>query len=399
MSTDSSDGGSDSSDDGMMKRVNNRRQREKLSRDDSDDDERGLRRIKGGNRANRRHKERAQRHSDTDDSAETSDSDVETRAVMKKKQPAAKNGIDRAKMARERRKRVTELAKERKKRGGGPNRKGGNSRTDVETADLAFDIDKEDMVSNAVLPLEERTEFFKMQGSGLGLDDSAPLLSVGDFGLSVESVVQEAQAEVVTLRAAGRSAASSRARKAWVYVENLATGKFKRVHMGRLGYARLVDHDADADDQDQASLTGPDLMDNATHSITALVAGVFQFAQGLLAGLALLHLFLVTSITAFGTFTDVYQPLANESRRLYFVLASLGLSSAIETLLRERQNKELWATLSPSQKVRILATCFLYLLSCGFSLAMMPTDAQITLNPTNVTPDALVLWNAFEYIR
>jgi len=178
----------------------------------------------------------------------------------------------------------------------------------------------------------------------------------------------------------------------------MATGRFKRVHMGRLGYSRLLDRDSDHDgDQNlEGSLTGPELMDNATHSITALVAGVFQFAQGLLAGLALLHLFLVTSITQFGTFTSVYQPLSNESRRLYFVLASLGLSSAIETFLRERSNKELWGTLSPSQKVRILLTCFLYLLSCGFSLGMMPIDAQIA---NGVATDNLALWNIFEYIR
>lgn len=130
-----------------------------------------------------------------------------------------------------------------------------------------------------------------------------------------------------------------------------------------------------------------------------LFLAVFQFAQGLLAGLALLHLFLVSSITAFGTFTSVYQPLSNESRRLYFLLASLGLSSAIETFLREVENKELWATLSPMQKIRILTTCFLYLTACGFSLGMMPTDALISSDPTKVSTGRLSLWNSFEYIR
>lgn len=391
---------SDSSDDGMVQRVQNRRKRQEINRDDSDDETQNTKRMRGANRANKRHRQRAERHSDTDDSSDT-ESDTDTKRVMKKKQPAAANGINRAERSSDRRKKLKatqNLAKKRKQRNG--NNKGGAKNKD--TSDLAFDIDKEDMASNVVLQLEERTDFFKMQGSGLGLDDTAPLLSVGDFGLSVESVIQEAQLESKMNGGSNASnnsnSTSAKARKAWVYVENMATGRFKRVHMGRLGYSRLLDRDSDHDgDQNlEGSLTGPELMDNATHSITALVAGVFQFAQGLLAGLALLHLFLVTSITQFGTFTSVYQPLSNESRRLYFVLASLGLSSAIETFLRERSNKELWGTLSPSQKVRILLTCFLYLLSCGFSLGMMPIDAQIA---NGVATDNLALWNIFEYIR
>ena len=374
----------------IVERVSRQRRQQRVTRDTDSDDENDLARRGAGNKAVRRHRGRAKRHSSDDSDDDTSSgSDSDSKNVMKKRNPDARNGIARARRSHaERGRKVKKLAKHKKKTKG-------NERT----TDLAFEIDPDDMEKmskHTVLTLEERTDFFKMQGSGLGLDDGAPLLSVNDFGLSVETVVQEAQLENAATR--GPSASSARARKAWVYVENMATGRFKRVHMGRLGYSRLADRDSD-EAMDEVSLTGPDLMDNATHSITALVAGVFQFAQGLLAGLALLHLFLVTSITAFGTFTAVYQPLSNESRRLYFILASLGLSSAIETFLRERENTELWNTLSPMQKIRILMCCMFYLITCGFSLAMMPTDALISTNPSAVSSDGLAAWNTFEYIR
>ena len=410
----SSSSGSDSDKEEILDRVKQRRRKQRVERDDSDDDANDLQRRTSGNKASRRHRGRAQRHRNTSSEDDSSGSDSDSKAIMKKRQPAARDGISKAKSSAERRKKLQALAKKRKK--GQKNSAGGNSTTtSFNTTDLAFEIDQEDLTSNAILTLEERTDFFKMQGSGLGLDDASPLLSVNDFGLSVETVVQDAQDSAAARGSSGSSSSgggggggsgggsasgssSNRARKAWVYVENMATGRFKRVHMGRLGYSRLVDNDADEDGSER-SLTGPDLMDNATHSITALVAGVFQFAQGLLAGLALLHLFLVSSITAFGTFTTVYQPLSNESRRLYFILASLGLSSAIETFLRERENKELWNTLSPMQKIRILMCCFLYFVACGFSLLMMPTDSQISTDPASVSTAALSVWNTFEYIR
>ena len=249
-----------------------------MTRDTDSDDEHDLARRGAGNKAVRRHRGRAKRHSSDDSDDSSSGSDSDSRNVMKKRNPDARNGIARARRSHaERGRKVKKLAKHKKKTKG-------NERTTA----LAFEIDPDDMEKmskHTVLTLEERTDFFKMQGSGLGLDDGAPLLSVNDFGLSMETVVQEAQLENAATR--GTSASSARARKAWVYVENMATGRFKRVHMGRLGYSRLADHDSD-EAMGEVSLTGPDLMDNATHSITALVAGVFQFAQGLLAGLALL---------------------------------------------------------------------------------------------------------------
>ena len=95
----------------------------------------------------------------------------------------------------------------------------------------------------------------------------------------------------------------------------------------------------------------------------------------------------------------MYQPLANESRRLYFVLASLGFASSIETYLRESENKELWSTLSVLQKVRIFVLGVLYVTTLGLSLAMMPTDTMIAISPADVSPESLSVWGVFEYIR
>jgi hypothetical protein len=389
MSTDDSSSGDSSAssdedtDTNVRDRIQQKRRKQQIVRDNSDDEDNSIKRKSATNKTKQRHQRRAKRHSDEDSE---SGSDSDSMGVMKKRQPAARGAITRSQKAKNDRKNAAMALRSKNKR-----KKKGSS-GNGSTSDLAFEIDKEDLKSSTILTIEERNDFFKMQSSGLGLSDAAPLLSVNDFGLSVESVVQDAQDNT------SNRSSSNTARKAWVYVENMATGRFKKVHMGRLGYSRLVDHDSE-ESINESSLTGPDIMENSTHSITALVAGVFQFAQGLLAGLALLHLFLVSSITAFGTFTAVYQPLSNESRRLYFILSSLGLTSAIETFLRETENKELWNTLSPMQKIRILMCCLLYLMACGFSLAMMPTDAYISTDPTVVNALRLRIWNSFEYIR
>jgi hypothetical protein len=270
---------------------------------------------------------------------------------------------------------------------------------------LALDIDEEDLVKGEVLALSQRADFFKMQGPVGGVGDTVPLLSVGDFGLSVESLVQDAgggqKGNDGLSKKGGRNKSRKKKSKAWVYVENMANGKFKRVPMSRLGYARLTDveEDMEARRLGASRRDGPDLMTHRAHDITAFVSGVFQFAQGLLAGLSLLHLFLVQSITSYGTFQSVYQPLANESRRLYFVLASLGFASSIETYLRESENKELWSTLSVLQKVRIFVLGVLYVTTLGLSLAMMPTDTMIAISPADVSPESLSVWGVFEYIR
>ena len=241
-------------DDHIVDRMKSGRSRQDVSRDDSSDGERDLDRRRGGNRANQRHRQRARDSTSEDES----DSDADTKAIMKKKQPNAKRAMAKAKSSAVKRREIEKLKKKRQQDKN--NKKGGLG------GDLAFEIDSEDMPNSTVLPLEERTDFFKLQGGGLGLDDAQPLLSVADFNLSVESVVREAQAEAKRGR-------SSTLKKSWVYVENMATGKFKKVHMGRLGYSRLVDNDHDDDDESGQSLTGPDLMDDATHSITALISG------------------------------------------------------------------------------------------------------------------------------
>ena len=399
-------------------RVNKRRERERVTRDDSGDDARGLQRRTEGLRAQRRHRDRASSsESDTDGGSSATESGSESdtsqsganRRTLKKRQPAARNARQRAEKDAERMKKLKALKEKRRqdeagrdgdgrrrKRGESDDGPGGGGR-------MSLDVDEKDIVNDTIIELEDREEFFKMHGysaSGMGDSSSAALFAASDFPLSMEAEAAALAAESGR-GAGGRAAAAKRRKKSWVYVESASTGRFKKVSMHRLGYSRLADRDADAEDGRSGgrSRTGPDLMDHRTHGITAFVAGVFQCAQGLLAGLALLHLFLVQSVTALGTFESVYQPLAPDSRRLYFVLASLALASSLDSYLREAENKELWATLSPLQKARVLLIGLLYSLVMLFTLLMMPTDGGIAKKPTDVAAGDLANWLVYETMR
>ena len=413
--SDSSASSDSDSDREVVRRIQRGRRKERVERDASGDARRDLDRRKRANRARRQHRQRAE-ESTSEESGSASesadnDSDTERRRILKKRQPAAREAELRSKTEAEKRKEKLRRLREQReaqRRGGNGGTGQGSGRNQGNAGDLALDIDEEDLENGEILTLEQRAEFFKMHGPVGGVDDNLPLLSVNDFGLSVESLVRSVGAGASTLgrKGSGQSARSRSTKKgalgkAWVYVENVANGKFKRVPMSRLGYTRLAESEETAkqDGMQGSRHNGPNLMNHRTHQITAFVSGVFQFAQGLLAGLSLLHLFLVQSITTFGTFQMVYQPLANESRRLYFVLASLGFSSAVDTYLRESENRDLWMTLSLVQKIRIVLLGVLYGTTLGLSLAMMPTDTKIAIQPSDVTAESLSVWGIFEYIR
>ena len=123
-------------------------------------------------------------------------------------------------------------------------------------------------------------------------------------------------------------------------------------------------------------------MTHRAHDITAFVSGVFQFAQGLSRSVSPAPVSR-SDITLFGTF----QSVANESRRLYFVLSSLGFASAIETYMRESEQRAM-ATICAAKGPHTCARLPVPDHSAG--LVMMPTDTLIAISPAD---------NAGELIR
>lgn len=385
-------------DDGVLGRMRRgRAARKQVERDDSSDDEARASRRQLISRGNRKQRERSDSESDSESgfSEDESGSDSGGGRALKMKRSAATLSSSLRSEASSRKAKLEAIAKARRNRGRKPSSDMGDDAAAGKNkvgelrrwGDMSITIDEEDLVSKDVISLEQKSEFIRLQV----VNDQTPLLDVGDFGLNMESALLDETKD----SSSASSAFSSMKAKSWVYVENLTTGRFHRVSAQRLGYAHLSTSEQNVNMQDPSS--GPELMAHVTHSLSAVLAATLQFSQGLLAGIALLHLYLTQSIT--NNFETTYQPLADDSRRLFFILSSLSTVSAFSMYLRESESREIWGVMSALRKARIYIIMVLYVTALFFSLMMMPTDNKLKTVPTEVGSGEIDLWLAYEYLR
>ena len=179
---------------------------------------------------------------------------------------------------------------------------------------------------------------------------------------------------------------------------SMTTGHFKRVQMSRMGYHPLANV-AD-DDADMGPVDGPESMVHLTDDVTAFMASIYQLAQGALAGMALLHLY-ITQMLESSSFVSVYSPLSSMSRRLFFILSTLALTSVIDTYMRVSSEGDgaLWREATVVYKLRMYMVVGLYFVTMFVSLLMIPTDNYLAYKVSMINAQVLVTWNVMEYTR
>ena len=157
-----------------------------------------------------------------------------------------------------------------------------------------------------------------------------------------------------------------KSRGGFVYVESATTGHFKRVRTSRLGY-KLLSSD-ELDDSEEFD-NGPEVMTHFTDSVNAVTAAFYQFAQGLLAGLALLHVYVTQMFADNATFVSVYWPFASETRRLFFILTTVAFAAAYDLYLRESSRRDLCKSSYNAE-----SSCLCDFVSLLFGVAVQPTS-------------------------
>ena len=261
-------------------------------------------------------------------------------------------------------------------------------RREFDPAQYNFEIDEEDLMDGPILPFSGRSHFIRLNVP----PPETTITGTQDYALTRE------QQNIQKSDGSGKPT--------YVYVESATTGRFRRVRMGRLGYRQLGMNDDDDDDDLNETFNGPEVMTHFTDNVNAFTATVYGFAQGLLAGFALLHVYIANMFDDRNRFIEVYWPLAGESRRLFFFLTTIALTSAYDLYLRESSKRDLWQVLPNAKKFRVYLILFLYFIALLTSLLAMPIDnsiAKLGMNGMNSSPllndAAITQWNLYEWIR
>ena len=260
-------------------------------------------------------------------------------------------------------------------------------RREFDPAQYNFEIDEEDLMDGPILPFSGRSHFIRLNVP----PPETTITGTQDYALTRE------QQNIQKSDGSGKPT--------YVYVESATTGRFRRVRMGRLGYRQLGMNDDDDDDLNE-TFNGPEVMTHFTDNVNAFTATVYGFAQGLLAGFALLHVYIANMFDDRNRFIEVYWPLAGESRRLFFFLTTIALTSAYDLYLRESSKRDLWQVLPNAKKFRVYLILFLYFIALLTSLLAMPIDnsiAKLGMNGMHSSPllndAAITQWNLYEWIR
>ena len=260
-------------------------------------------------------------------------------------------------------------------------------RREFDPAQYNFEIDEEDLMDGPILPFSGRSHFIRLNVP----PPETTITGTQDYALTRE------QQNIQKSDGSGKPT--------YVYVESATSGRFRRVRMGRLGYRQLGMNDDDDDDLNE-TFNGPEVMTHFTDNVNAFTATVYGFAQGLLAGFALLHVYIANMFDDRNRFIEVYWPLAGESRRLFFFLTTIALTSAYDLYLRESSKRDLWQVLPNAKKFRVYLILFLYFIALLTSLLAMPIDnsiAKLGMNGMNSSPllndAAITQWNLYEWIR
>ena len=262
-------------------------------------------------------------------------------------------------------------------------------RREFDPTQYMFEVDEEDVMEGTALPFEQRTHFIRLNVA----PPETTITGTQDYAMTREQ--QSAQLP-------------GGDKPKFVYVESATTGKFRRVRLGRFGYKAGAmgggSTGADGDTGGMAS-RGPEIMTHFTDSVYAFTATVYGFAQGLLAGFALLHVYIANMFGTNARFVEVYWPLAGESRRLFFFLTTIAFTSAYDLYLRE-STEDLWQVLPVLHKARVYLMLFFYFMALLSSLLAMPIDnslASLGMNGVDSTPllgnAYMTQWNVYEWIR
>ena len=113
-------------------------------------------------------------------------------------------------------------------------------------------------------------------------------------------------------------------------------------------------------------------------SLSEYQGTLFLLSQGILAGYAILHMYLIYSIPKHTDhFVCTFAPLANSTRRFFGTFTTLSVVAASSKFLYMKRDALEWKTYPKKQRVLVKSTILLYVIALFFTLLAAPSEAQM----------------------
>ena len=112
--------------------------------------------------------------------------------------------------------------------------------------------------------------------------------------------------------------------------------------------------------------------------VSSSISFIFLLSQGILAGLALIHLFIATSTAKDEQFATEYAPLANIARQLFYILSSVSLI-AISYRISNNQSAESGGDKDSYARVEMWTVWLAYFMALVLTLIATPFDSLLHL--------------------
>lgn len=164
-----------------------------------------------------------------------------------------------------------------------------------------------------------------------------------------------------------------------VYVESLTTGLFRKVPGASVDVAPS-ERASRGSKGEKAKRARRDVPVQALSvPVEQAVAAVILCCQGILAGLTVLTVLTMTSssTTPELDFLFKFSHAVGEVRRATHILATVATAGAIERLVRERENAQLWAKKSPAEVIRAILVPVLYLVALAVGWSALGSDNRV----------------------
>jgi hypothetical protein len=212
-----------------------------------------------------------------------------------------------------------------------------------------------------VIPAESRTDF-------LGRDAPVHFMNYRKPIVQESRAAQIENAHLMAERAsksnAFKDAPETTIENTHAFVENKNTGTFVKVVRQRMGdlEAQADGVEAHVDDRTPADVLR-DVQDTNV-MVQNTTSNLFLFIHGVLAGFAVLHLYLVVNRTSDLNFLSYYCGLAQTISLVYYVLQVVATISAFARFLLRFQNTKAWDARTFRSKLRL--TCFFLVYLIGY---------------------------------
>jgi len=283
----------------------------------------------------------------------------------------------------------------------------------LQATELAIRMDKEDMSSKVGISSDGIASFISvpiLTSEPLVTEAITSQTQITSLNAVFETSSDYCQGRVLVPKRGARGKAGFQQWREEIYMENPASGRFKRHLLDLTDTGERLLENSDGHHDKMNSVFTPEKLRATVDQLEWGLEGLFMIGQGALCGASLFQLIVVFQVVSeHEVFLSIYAPLCKEIRRVFFFLSVLALVAACDKLASERQDSSMWLRRNPCERAELWAyvgfyTCNLVSTLCAyrsideiygyFLLYDNPISTDLIL-PSRSLDQSLTIWKVF----